>query len=360
MKYIAGSIIALAGLSNALPHPQYSELPSFALPSATGAPGAGSGSGSSDGGSGKQPKLPAPTGGSGFDLGGLLGGDGGSVPKFPLPTGGSGLGGLLGGDGGSLPKLPFPPGGSGFDLGGLLGGNGGGLPKLPTPTGGSGLGSGFDLGSLFGGGKLPALPSGLDLGGLLGGSGGKLPGLPSQTGGAGSGLGGLLGGGKLPGLPSATGGSSPGAGFDLGSLLGGSKNKGVGSVPDSELGQSTGVVATPTAIPTGDVPAPTSTGATGGSNTGASGTIGTDCKPQAAGRGGSENGVTDKNCCTDMTIIFARGTGELGNVGTVTGPPMFKAIREKLGADRVTVQGVDYPASAGVCISNHKAPATYH
>ncbi|OAG13569.1 cutinase, partial [Alternaria alternata] len=62
--------------------------------------------------------------------------------------------------------------------------------------------------------------------------------------------------------------------------------------------------------------------------------------------GGSENGIVDKNCCTDMTIVFARGTGEMGNVGSVSGPPMFKAIREKLGNDRVTVQGVDYAASA--------------
>ncbi|KAF2856453.1 carbohydrate esterase family 5 protein, partial [Plenodomus tracheiphilus IPT5] len=59
-----------------------------------------------------------------------------------------------------------------------------------------------------------------------------------------------------------------------------------------------------------------------------------------------EDGVKNKNCCTDMTVIFARGTGETGNVGTVSGPPMFKAIRASLGADRVTVQGVDYPASS--------------
>jgi hypothetical protein len=87
------------------------------------------------------------------------------------------------------------------------------------------------------------------------------------------------------------------------------------------------------------------------SSAGGSGTIGTDCKPQAAGTG-TENGVVDKNCCTDMTVIFARGTGEVGNVGTVTGPPMFKALREKLGNNRVTIQGVDYAASAGVSISS--------
>ncbi|KAF2679404.1 carbohydrate esterase family 5 protein, partial [Lentithecium fluviatile CBS 122367] len=62
--------------------------------------------------------------------------------------------------------------------------------------------------------------------------------------------------------------------------------------------------------------------------------------------GGTENGVTDKNCCTDVTVIFARGTSELGNMGTIAGPPMVKSLREKLGADKVTVQGVDYPADA--------------
>jgi ABC-type sulfate transport system permease component len=52
-----------------------------------------------------------------------------------------------------------------------------------------------------------------------------------------------------------------------------------------------------------------------------------------------------------MTLIFARGTGEFGNMGTISGPPMVKAIRSKLGADRVTVQGVDYAASAAVSTS---------
>ncbi|KAH8726934.1 cutinase, partial [Phaeosphaeriaceae sp. PMI808] len=74
------------------------------------------------------------------------------------------------------------------------------------------------------------------------------------------------------------------------------------------------------------------------------GSIGSDCKPQAAGSS-SENGVTGKNCCTDMTVISARGTGEPGNFGFVSGPPMLKALRSKLGNTRVTAQGVDYPAS---------------
>jgi hypothetical protein len=75
-----------------------------------------------------------------------------------------------------------------------------------------------------------------------------------------------------------------------------------------------------------------------------------ECQAQSgSGRiRGTENGIVDKNCCTDLTVVFARGTGEVGNVGTVSGPPMFRAIRQRLGSDRVTIQGVDYPASSAV------------
>lgn len=74
---------------------------------------------------------------------------------------------------------------------------------------------------------------------------------------------------------------------------------------------------------TPSVPAPTSTTPAGGNTGGGggAGTIGGNCTPQTAGRS-TENGVTAKNCCTEMTVIFARGTGETGNVGTVSGPPM--------------------------------------
>jgi cutinase len=59
----------------------------------------------------------------------------------------------------------------------------------------------------------------------------------------------------------------------------------------------------------------------------------------------SENDVKTNGCCKDVTIIFARGTGESGNVGSVVGPPFFNALKRKLGCDRVAVQGVDYAAS---------------
>lgn len=45
-----------------------------------------------------------------------------------------------------------------------------------------------------------------------------------------------------------------------------------------------------------------------------------------------------------MTVIFARGTTETGNVGTLAGPPFFNALEASVGAGNVAVQGVDYPA----------------
>jgi cutinase len=185
----------------------------------------------------------------------------------------------------------------------------------------------FSLPSLGGGGG--GLPS-------LGGSGDGFPSL----GGGGGGLPSLGGGGGLPSLG--------GGGFGLPSFPEPSGGLGGLSIPSFP-----GLTAVATADNSGTSPTSVQVSTTGGSHPVAtsapgSGTIGSGCRPQNGGGLGSENGVTDKNCCTDLTVIFARGTGELGNVGTVTGPPMFKALRSKLGANNVTIQGVDYPASAGV------------
>jgi cutinase len=49
--------------------------------------------------------------------------------------------------------------------------------------------------------------------------------------------------------------------------------------------------------------------------------------------------------CKPVSVIFARGTTEPGNIGTVVGPPMEAALQQKLGASNVAFQGVDYPAS---------------
>ncbi|KNG80848.1 hypothetical protein ANOM_010417 [Aspergillus nomiae NRRL 13137] len=57
------------------------------------------------------------------------------------------------------------------------------------------------------------------------------------------------------------------------------------------------------------------------------------------------NGVTQNSGCQELTFIFARGTSEMGNMGSVVGPPVANQLASLTG-NKVTVQGVDYPADA--------------
>lgn len=52
-----------------------------------------------------------------------------------------------------------------------------------------------------------------------------------------------------------------------------------------------------------------------------------------------KNGV-----CKQMTVLFARGTTEGGNMGSLAGPPFVQAVGQMVGADNLAVQGIDYPA----------------
>ncbi|EDN08022.1 predicted protein [Histoplasma mississippiense (nom. inval.)] len=58
----------------------------------------------------------------------------------------------------------------------------------------------------------------------------------------------------------------------------------------------------------------------------------------------TENGVKKFKGCQPLTLIFARGTDEVGNMGEIVGPSLATALRTLLKG-KVTVQGVDYPAS---------------
>ncbi|KAF2640467.1 cutinase [Massarina eburnea CBS 473.64] len=58
----------------------------------------------------------------------------------------------------------------------------------------------------------------------------------------------------------------------------------------------------------------------------------------------TENGLST-DACKAVTIIYARGTNEAGNVGEVAGPPWFTVLRSSLTTAKVTVQGVDYSAT---------------
>ncbi|KAK5653950.1 hypothetical protein OQA88_7875 [Cercophora sp. LCS_1] len=50
--------------------------------------------------------------------------------------------------------------------------------------------------------------------------------------------------------------------------------------------------------------------------------------------------------CTNVTIVFARGTSEAGNTGILVGPELFDAVTERLGSSSaLAVHGVDYAAS---------------
>ncbi|ORY55273.1 cutinase-domain-containing protein [Pseudomassariella vexata] len=59
--------------------------------------------------------------------------------------------------------------------------------------------------------------------------------------------------------------------------------------------------------------------------------------------GNTQNGLM-QGACKSAIVIFARGTTEGGNVGTLAGPPTFQAIAQKIGPQNLAVQGVEYPA----------------
>ena len=60
------------------------------------------------------------------------------------------------------------------------------------------------------------------------------------------------------------------------------------------------------------------------------------------------NQLTDGTPCRAVTVIFARGTTQEGNVGTPDseGPTFFNAIASRLGGtSKLAIQGVTYPAN---------------
>ncbi|KAJ9426004.1 cutinase-domain-containing protein [Fusarium oxysporum] len=59
----------------------------------------------------------------------------------------------------------------------------------------------------------------------------------------------------------------------------------------------------------------------------------------------SQEDALNQTRCADITVVFARGTNEGGNVGAVAGPPFLEALREKAASLSVAMQGVEYAAN---------------
>lgn len=59
----------------------------------------------------------------------------------------------------------------------------------------------------------------------------------------------------------------------------------------------------------------------------------------------TQDDVVNGGACKAMTILFARGTTEGGNMGIVAGPLFVSAVGQMMGgAANIAVQGIEYPA----------------
>ncbi|KAG5733077.1 Cutinase [Termitomyces sp. T112] len=55
--------------------------------------------------------------------------------------------------------------------------------------------------------------------------------------------------------------------------------------------------------------------------------------------------IEPRQSCSDVTVFFARGTGERGSIGTIVGPPFEAALRTALAGRSLDFKGIPYPAS---------------
>lgn len=143
-------------------------------------------------------------------------------------------------------------------------------------------------------------------------------------------------------------------------------------LPDSGSGLGSGldqdsdiVIPTPTGFPTGipltglpiptevpvptGLPVPTGVASPGGYNIKAEGKMQypnrrqLDVSGLLGGSSSVQNGL--ENACQPVTLIFARGTTEVSNMGSIIGPSLASDTAKAL-SNKVNVQGVDYAADA--------------
>ena len=55
--------------------------------------------------------------------------------------------------------------------------------------------------------------------------------------------------------------------------------------------------------------------------------------------------MKSRQACSDVTVIFARGTGETPPIGTIVGPPFELALQTTIGGKSLSFLGVVYAAS---------------
>lgn len=74
------------------------------------------------------------------------------------------------------------------------------------------------------------------------------------------------------------------------------------------------------------------------------------------------NQLTDGTACRPVTVIYARGTSQAGNVGdsAAVGPLFFNNIASRIGGtSQLAIQGVSYPANvAGFLAGGDAAGST--
>ena len=76
------------------------------------------------------------------------------------------------------------------------------------------------------------------------------------------------------------------------------------------------------------------------------------------GLGSSTKNDVTSGVCKPVTYIFARGTTEIGNMGSTVGPALQRALESAFGQNNVATQGVTYPADVAGAISGALSPAT--
>ncbi|KAJ6120516.1 hypothetical protein N7523_004796 [Penicillium sp. IBT 18751x] len=149
-------------------------------------------------------------------------------------------------------------------------------------------------------------------------------------------------GSGLAGLGSAFGGSS-GTSSGLSSLESAFSSLGSGSSTSGGLGALSSLIPS---FGSGSTGSTTSGGldALESAFSGSSG-LGSFLKSRAYTSSITANGITDGDACQELTFIFARGSDELGNMGSVVGPEVASQLNTLLNG-KVVVQGVTYDATA--------------